>query len=351
MKDLVFDCERMKYPHTGLYYYCLQLGKALQQQLNNEKERVSFYVRPGHQKAFGNDANYIQQRSADKLWMPVKGYDVWHTTYQATNYFPFRKKIKVVFTVHDLNVIHENKMGPRRLKKELKKIQKRLDRADHIIAISEFTLADLKRHLDIGDTPATVIYNGCNIQASHMILPPQQRVKGDFLYTLGTINPKKNFHVLPCLLEGNNRTLVISGVTDDEAYKEKIKEEARKYHAEDRLIFTGPVDENEKYRLMQDCEAFVFPSLAEGFGLPVIEAMHFGKPVILSALTALPEIGGNAAFYFTGFDPYAMKKVLADSLKAYAADAGMPEKIKARAAVFTWEAAAKKYLEVYRSFY
>lgn len=351
MKNLVLDCERMKYPHTGLYHYCLQLGTALQQQVNIEKERLSFYVRPGHQHAFGKTADYILQHSTDKFLMPVKGYDVWHTTYQATNYFPFRKKVKVVFTVHDLNVLHENKMRPARLKKELKKIQKRLNRADHIITISAFTLADLKQHLDIGDTPATVIYNGCNIQASDMALPPQQRVTGDFLYTLGTINPKKNFHVLACLLEGNNRKLVISGVTDDEDYKEKIKATARQYHAEDRLIFTGPVSEEEKYRLMQDCEAFVFPSLAEGFGLPVIEAMHFGRPVIISSLTALPEIGGDAAFYFTGFEPATMKKILADSLSAYAADPTVKEKIKARAAVFSWEEAAKKYLGIYRSFY
>ena len=350
-KQLVFDAERMKYPHTGMYHYCLQLGRALQKIVNESTEELKFYVRPGHEKSFGENAQYIEQHGLHKFFMPTSKATIWHTTYQATNYFPFRKKVKVVFTIHDLNVLHENKMSPKRLQKELNKIQKRIDAADHIVAISHFTLADIERHLKLNNKPATIIHNGCNIKPIQNIESPQNRPTTQFLFTLGTINTKKNFHVLPCLLVGNSRQLFIAGITDDENYKQTIIKEAEKNGVADRVIFTGPINENDKQWYMQNCEAFVFPSLAEGFGLPVIEAMYFGKPVILSNATALPEIGGPDAYYFKDFEPENMRTVLEDALNHFHANADAANKMKARAEMFTWDDAAKKYLDVYRSLY
>ena len=350
-KQLVFDAERMKYAHTGLYHYCLQLGLALQKVINDDAEELKFYVRPGHENSFGENAQYIEQHGLHKFSMPTKNVDVWHTTYQATNYFPFRKKVKVVFTIHDLNVLHENTMSPKRLQKELNKIQKRIDAADHIVAISHFTLADVKNNLQLHNKPATVIHNGCNIQLIQNIVAPQQVPGGDFLFTIGTINAKKNFHVLPCLLVGNNKQLFIAGITDDENYKQTIISEAQKDGVADRVIFTGPINENDKQWYLKNCTAFVFPSLAEGFGLPVIEAMYFGRPVILSNATALPEIGGPDAFYFNDFEPENMREVLNNALKNFEQDLELLDKMKARAQMFTWEDAAKKHMEVYRSLY
>jgi glycosyltransferase involved in cell wall biosynthesis len=350
-KQLVFDAERMKYPHTGLYHYCQQLGFALQKIIDENTEELKFYVRPGHEKSFGKNAHYIEQHGLDKFFMPTKNVTVWHTTYQATNYFPFRKNVKVVFTIHDLNVVHENKMSPKRLQKELNKIQKRINAADHIVAISHFTLADVKKHLKLNNKLATVIHNGCNIHFIKDIVLPKNLPTANFLFTLGNINAKKNFHVLPCLLVGNSRLLFIGGITDDENYKQVIMKEAEKNGVAERVIFTGPINENDKQWYMKNCEAFVFPSLAEGFGLPVIEAMYFGKPVILSNATALPEIGGPDASYFTDFEPSNMRAVLQSALKNFQENPDAASKMKARAKMFTWQDAAKKYLEVYRSLY
>ena len=350
--NIVLDCERMKYPHTGLYHYCLQLGKALQLLINNDKEKLHYYVRKGLQKSFGNDALYIEQNSLDKFYMPIGNTQIWHSTYQATNYFPFRKKLKIVLTIHDLNVLHENRKSPDKIKKIISKIQKRVDRADHIVAISDFTLADIKSNLKLHNKPTTVIHNGCNIQRIQNITAPQQLPAGDFLFTIGTINAKKNFHVLPCLLVGNNNMqLIIAGITDDEHYKQHIIAEANKCGVADRVIFAGPINENDKQWYLKNCTAFVFPSLAEGFGLPVIEAMSFGKPVILSNATALPEIGGPDAYYFTDFEPESMRAVLENALMKFNEDPAAENKVIARAKMFTWHDAAKKYLEVYRSLY
>ncbi len=350
-RKIVFDAERMKYSHTGLYHYCLQLGRALQKEINDAQEELVFYVRPNHKKDFGENAHYIYQHWLHEFYQPLRKASVWHTTYHASNYFPFLQNKKVVLTIHDLNVVHEKSFDDKYQKKELNKIQKKINSAAHIVAISHFTLSDVKRHLTLGNKPVTVIHNGCNIQSIENLLTPALLPNAPFLFTLGAINAKKNFHVLPSLLVGNQKKLLIAGLTDNEEYKQKIIVVAKENGVNERVIFTGPVNENDKQWYMKNCEAFVFPSIAEGFGLPVIEAMYFGKPVIISAHTALPEIGGDVAYYFKDFEPENMRATLQSALQHYNENPSAQNKIRARAAQFTWEDAAKKYLNVYRSLY
>ena len=338
----------MKYPHTGLYHFCLQLGRAIQNKLG-EKDEMTFYVRESEHGAFGENAQYMSQHSLHKFWMPsLKGFNIWHSTYQGTQYMPFRSNVKVVLTIHDLNFIHEGK-SPDKIKKALHKLQKKINRADHIVAISEFTLNDIKQHLQLNGKATSVIYNGCNFNSIAELKTPEQHLSKKFLYTIGTITDKKNFHVLPALLVNNDYELIISGIVQSEAYHEKIILEAEKHGVKERVVFTGAVSENDKQWYMKNCEAFLFPSLAEGFGLPVIEAMHFGKPVILSSLTALPEIGGDAAYYFDSFEPEAMRKCLSESL-AHFSSFGNLDKIKERAAFFNWDNAAEQYIDLYNTF-
>jgi glycosyltransferase involved in cell wall biosynthesis len=341
----------MKYPNTGLYHYCLQLGKALQRNLDAEQETLKLYVRKEAVPAFGDHYSCIPQHSLHKFFMPLKKeYAVWHSTFQGTNYFPFRKKLKVVLTIHDLNFLYENKT-PEKEQKYMKSLAKKIKHADHLVCISDFVLNDVKKHFDLTLKPCSVIYNGCNVPPAIIEeLPATTRPKAPFLFSIGTVTDKKNFHVLPPLLEDNNLLLIIAGEIQNENYKQKILLEAKKYGVEDRVIFTGPVTENEKYWYMKNCEAFLFPSVAEGFGLPVIEAMYFGKPVILSTHTSLPEIGGDEAYYFPDFDPGHMRQALQQSLEHYATNQPA-EKIRQRAAQFNWDKAAREYLQTYRTLY
>lgn len=96
--------------------------------------------------------------------------------------------------------------------------------------------------------------------------------------------------------------------------------------------------------------AFVFPSLREGFGLPVLEAMTFGKPIFLSNRTSLPEIGGRHSFYWDNFDAKDMAKVFEEGLDKFEHNT---EEFKSayinRSKQFSWENAAKQYTEVYKS--
>ena len=95
------------------------------------------------------------------------------------------------------------------------------------------------------------------------------------------------------------------------------------------------------------CAGFLFPSLAEGFGLPPIEAMHFGKPVFLARRTCLPEIGGSAADYFDSFEPQAMQQVVQQGLLR-SLQTGRALAVQQHAAQFDWDRAASAYLALYR---
>ncbi len=349
-KQIIIDCERMKYPNTGLFYYCKHLVMALWQ-VALANEQIDFYA-PKSAKTVLTKGQLIEQNSLHKFVMPlaIKKASVWHATYQGTNYFPSSSKMPIVLTVHDLNFLQDDKKNAAKKQKYLSELQQKVNRADYITAISNYTLTQLSTCIDIDNKPTKVIYNGCNINQM-VISKPQQIPKMPFLFTIGTITHKKNFHVLPCLLEDNDLCLVIAGVTQSEAYKKQILDEAQKWQVADRVIFVGAISENDKQWYYQNCKAFVFPSLAEGFGLPVIEAMHFGTLTILSSLTSLPEIGGSAAYFFTSFQPNAMQETLKRSFVHFYGNSNQKILVQQRAAEFTWHNAAQQYLEVYRTLY
>ena len=107
------------------------------------------------------------------------------------------------------------------------------------------------------------------------------------------------------------------------------------------------LSEGQKAWLYARCSGFVFPSLAEGFGLPPIEAMHFGKPVFLARRSCLPEIGGSAADYFDDFDAASMRRVVEHGL-ASRREPGRAQAIRDHAAQFDWDRAAASYLGLHR---
>lgn len=343
---IIFDCERMKYPFTGLYSFCHHLGMALKEQSNNS---ISYYLPQSEKNIFGLDAKVVIQNSLHKFMLPnLKGYDIWHSTFQGTNYFPGSRKIKKVLTVHDLNFLYDDKKNEDKKKRQIRKLQSKINQSDAIVAISNFVLDDMNQHFDLRSKQTQVIYNGCNFNSSSKAQAPTQKPNSPFLFTIGTITEKKNFHVLPAALKNYDGILVISGITQSEQYLQKIIQEAKTHNVENKLLFTGPVSEGEKQWYMQNAEAFLFPSLAEGFGLPVVEAMYSGKPVILSKKTSLPEIGGDVAFYFDNFEPEHMQTVLNECLNQSTNDQ-LEERIKSRASMFNWKDAADSYLNIYKN--
>jgi len=348
VQKILVDVERMRYPNTGLYYYCLHLGNALQQQQYLHKARLGFYMRKEVEYLFEKSTTNYIQHPLHKFYMPFAGkFNVWHCTFQGSNYFPSSRKTKIVFTIHDLNFLYE-KNPHRKQQKYLHSLQRKIKRADVIVAISTFVKNDIMSNLQVGNKQIQVIHNGCNIDDNLVPVIPAITPEAPFIFTIGAITDKKNFHVLPGMLLQNNYLLLIAGLTHNEEYKEKIMDVAKKLNVEKRIIFTGAISEAEKYWYFKNCVLFAFPSLAEGFGLPVIEAMHFGKPVLLSKATSLPEIGGEYAYYFDNFDPAYMSAKTQEVLNDYSSHNNAAKIIK-WSQQFNWQHTAEKYWQVYES--
>ncbi|WP_435523921.1 glycosyltransferase [Chryseobacterium indoltheticum] len=152
------------------------------------------------------------------------------------------------------------------------------------------------------------------------------------------------------LIAENDRDLVLVTSSAKSDYKERFLQKVKDLGLEKRVHILENVENNEKYFLLQHCESYCHPSLAEGFGIPPVEAMFFGKPVFLSNLTSLPEIGGDLAFYFNDFSPNSMKRVYDEGIKKFNADKeNYIEKLKERASKFSYKQMAESYEQLYKN--
>ncbi|NPA46750.1 MAG: glycosyltransferase family 4 protein [Chlorobi bacterium] len=340
---VMIEVERMKQPFTGLYYFSLHLAENLYRYYGNEFD-FTFFKYPGVK--LPSHLKSVSRKWMDKIFLykDLK-YDLWHATWQLTKFVP-KGKIKFVYTIHDLNFLYTDMPGDEK-RRFLNRMQKIIDRADKITAISHYVKNDIEQYLNTRGKEIAVIHNGVELKTFPDFNRPHYRPVRPFLFTLGTVVYKKHFHVLPALLPGTDYELVIAGIHSDPDYLDTIRREARKHGVEDRVSLIGPVTDKEKYWYLKNAEAFLFPSISEGFGLPPVEAMRLGKPVFLSRYTSLPEIGGGYAYYFDNFSPEHMRRVLAEGLKDFKEN-DRTEAIKRWSLNFTWEEAVRKYTTVYR---
>lgn len=353
MAAIILDCDLMRFPNSGLYHYCLNIGLRVNQQLQSMGNApMKMYVPPAEKNSFGNPSYTIEEKKWHKLWKPfLMGCRVWHAPFQSGRVIPDKKKYpktKVLLTIHDLNAVHEGKP----LKEQFKSIahtQSLIDKSDAIVCISEFTKSDVLKYCDTGNKPVYVIHNGIHRVNTPGAAPNSVTLKRPFLFGMGYVNQKKNYHVLlPLLHQNPELEMVIAGRFDEPDYIDTIKKQAVDLRIEDRLHLTGPVSEEDKAWYLSNCYAFVHPSLAEGFGAPVVEAMLFGKPLFLSDKTSLPEIGGEAAFYFSSFEAADMQYVFKEGMQRFARH-NMSALVIQRGQLFDWEQSAAKYLKVYQS--
>lgn len=279
-----------------------------------------------------------------------KKYDLWHCLNQNIKIEPYYN-LPYLLTVHDVNFIDEVSSD---LNHERNiKFQNKLDRSAAITYISEYAKKSTHHFFKVPNVPEHVIYNGNPI--INIKIPPgytaKSHSKKPYLFSIGEFTERKNFHVLVkmlALLPEYN--LLLSGNNNTDYAKRTLQNTINELKLENRVIITGKISELDKQYYMQNCEAFVFPSLREGFGIPPIEAMRFGKPVFLSNNTSLPEIGKTHAFYWDHFEPEYMAKVLENGLNTfYKNQAVLTQNYINHAKSFNWDNAAKQYIEIYKS--
>ncbi len=290
--------------------------------------------------SFGDAVSYLptHRRHGYWHWQGLRRFDVWHGLNQLGRIIPPWRTRHAVLTIHDLNMVYalpDAEMG-------LRKLRRRLTHFDEVTTLTRYVEGDVRKHLG-WQGEVTVIPNGARDLSQHVQEPIVGIPAGPFFLHLSRMAPSKNPQcILDLAAAWPQRQFVLAGPTNKES-------DALKTQANDRalsnLSVVQDVTDAQKAWLYAHCDGLLFPSQAEGFGLPPIEAMHFGKPVFLSRLTSLPEIGGPWAGYFDHFDPVSMRATIERETPRLASQS---EAIRAHAAQFNWDRAALSYLALYR---
>lgn len=284
-------------------------------------------------------------------WLRKQDVEIFH----GTGYFlPCLKKIKGIVTIHGLDFAEMDAYWyPDNW---YKNVGNYLKRADIVIAVSQYVKNSIVKHYNICEEKIKVVYPGIrkefrklgNIDGKFF---EDFQISFPFILTVATSVERKNLKRLIAafeILKSNFRDLKLV-VVGDRDIKEKLKPEIDIHKLHDSINFTGYLDPERLSYLYNRAELFVFPSLYEGFGLPVLEAMACGCPVITSNVSALPEVAGNSAVLV---DPYnieqisqAMEKVLTDrELRKTLKEDGLK-----RVMNFSWDKAAKEVIEIYKA--
>ncbi len=338
--NIIFDYNKASNPFSGLGRFCIDLGNSLQQLLPSEL--FHFYTDES------SISDNVIRKSELVKQESIPG-TIFHATHQESKLLPKSASTKFIITVHDLNFLFKYR-DPFRIAWRLYKLNRKVKRADAIVFISEFTKSSFLENCNVSSHQILkVIPNGNSLDVNSKSTEPDHKPSGKFIFSMGIISAKKNFHtLLPLLSDNEELSLVIAGENTG-SYALDIMEMAIGLEVSDRIYFPGKISESEKLWFYTHCEAFVFPSLAEGFGLPVIEAMSCGKPVFLLRSSSLPEVGGDVAYYWEDSDPENMKQIFRSGMIQYNSSSESEQKIKEHAARFTWQKAASAYAELYDS--
>ena len=342
---VLIDVERIRQPNSGLGQVALHLVNQYLREPPDDWDPVFLipedrldYLRG----RFQYEVPSWRRRYARAL---APEYNLWHMLHQDASYLP-GPRTPYLLTINDLNFLFEK--GPAKAQKRLKKVQRLVDGASAITVISRFTESVVREHLDVGEKPIHVVYIGLGSDPATPGEKPDFAPDGPFLFNVGVVRRKKNQHVLiDFLAEIEDVKLVIAGNTKDE-YAGQIRDRVAELGLGDRVVMPGEISEAHKSWLFRHCEAFVFPSLHEGFGLPVAEAMSHGKPTFSSTRSSLPEVGGEDVFYWDDFDAGAMAQVYRDGMESFRHDPELSGRLVARAATFSWATCAARYAELYR---
>lgn len=289
--------------------------------------------------------------------------DVFHST----NYFLplfLRPGVKAVATVHDLIPLKFPHFTPRAWKTRLHPLFRRIlsrsvKRADRVITVSGHTRRDLVADLDLPEEKIAVVYNGID-RAYRPLGEAESRERidrrlgfaGSFLLYVGRFDPYKNvvglIRAFERFLRGRSDgpRLVLAGHPDPRYPQAKAA--VFELQLGSRVVFLDGVEEEELVALYNRARILVLPSLYEGFGLPPLEAMACGTPVIVSDRGSLPEVVGEAGMIVDPDNPTALASAIGDLWDSDELRSSLRERGLVRAAEFSWKRTAEETLEVYR---
>lgn len=292
-------------------------------------------------------------RNAESLWGDV---DIIHSN---ANVAPALEKSRLVFTLFDTTIYLYPELHTRANYDLVNRhLHQAARHASAIIAISEQSRRDFQRFFHVPDDRITVIYGAAD-ECFHPAIPREEiervtrayGIVGEYILSVGTTEPRKNILRLVSAFRsleqrGLKHKLVIVG--ERGWFSDPLYEFVARERLNDRVIFTGYVEDKDLPALYAGATLFAYPSLYEGFGLPLIEAMACGTPTITSNCSSLPEVAGDAASLVDPED----EAQIAEALQRLLEDESLRHELSRRSIEqcqrFSWEKSARQTLEVYR---
>ena len=269
-------------------------------------------------------------------------------------------RASTVLTIHDLSFIRVPQCAEPSLREYLARVvPKAVTRADRVLADSHNTKKDIIELLEVSPDKVDVVPAGVDdrfrpVADSNSLETVRRKYhlgKGPFILSLGTLEPRKNFTGVMegyALLKHEQKLphrLVIAGGKG--WLCEGIFETVRRLQLEDEITFAGFIEDKDLPALYSLADLFAFPTLYEGFGLPVLEAMACGTPVVTADNSCMPELVGDAAILIDARDTEGLAEAMGQVISDQELRDSLIEQGLARARLFTWPQAAQKLLEAY----
>lgn len=337
-------------------FHSSTLYKAESHLQSSQEKKVRLLKRVINKIPFGKKiARHIKQWVA---YLSQNRYDV----YWQPNFIPVNgvKTKKLVTSVHDFSFFLQPEWHPQeRLEYFNKYFFKNVKKSDHIITGSHYTKEEIVKHLDFPHEDITVIYHAVDHklfrlykEADLQKTKEKHNLPDSFILFVGSIEPRKNlltllkaYTQLPESIK-EKLPLVLVGFKGWE--NEEVMKEIE--HNKDYVIYLGYLTDIELAHVYNQASLFVYPSLYEGFGIPPLEAMACGTPVIASNVSSIPEVCQDAALYI---DPQDVKQ-LSEKIVQLFSDAKLQEELRQigleHVKEFTWEKSSKAHFELLKNF-
>jgi glycosyltransferase involved in cell wall biosynthesis len=264
----------------------------------------------------------------------------------------YRGKAKKVITIHDLAVFHPNLVDSKRVETPQKgRIQKLLksNRINGIITVSEFVKKEILHFFPELDKPVFVT----PLAANHNSFTYQKKTSQPYLLYIGPLDKRKNVLGLCKAFEliadkyPDFRLIMAGGSNGFEA--EKVLQFIAQSRFRKQLQYVSFVSEQQLQDLYANAWAFVFPSFYEGFGIPVLEAMHYGLPVLTSQNSVMEEVAGQAVLYINPYETDSIAEGLEKIIMDSTLYNSLVQKGTERLTLFSWQKTAQKTLEAYKT--
>ncbi len=359
--NIIYDFQAFSFQeYGGISNYFFQLIKNISK---NEKDNIDIIIRYSNNNYF-EELGYseilkffpgwrfkgrneiikrLNQRNFSQNIKKYKKIDLFHPTYYDPYFLNILPDIPFVLTIHDMT--HELFPGSfSKLDKTIRNKNILAGRAKRIIAMSESTKRDIVRILKIPETKIDVIYHASSISQSKQ-KKPSTRLPDKYLLYVGKRNTYKNFSFFLKAVNTIKEKINIvcaGGGKFNSSELTLIKD----LELSNRLTQIDVSDDELAY-LYSNAFAFIFPSLYEGFGIPILEAFACGCPAVLSARSAFPEIAEDAALFFNPESTESFKKVVERLLNNQSLSDSLISLGYKRLKNFSWEKTAAKTVELY----